>query len=87
MIPHQAKDEFWAIVEDCLVEIHQLSRSEAQKRIRQLRADIAQPPPDIDADMFYHAEPFDVACDLAQNDLDISQYRGQYGPIVSRHNW
>lgn len=89
MISVQARDAFWMAVEDCLVEIHHLARGEARKRAGDLRADLGQPPPglDVDEEAIYHAEPFDVACDLAGQPLDLAQYRAQYEPILNRHNW
>ncbi len=81
------KDAFWEVVEDCLTDIHGLSRSEARRRSHVLRAEIESPPPGLSSDIFYHAEPFDVACDLAGNRLDIWQYRGQYDLILNRHHW
>ncbi len=82
-----AKDAFWQVVKDCLIDIHGLSPSEAQKRSRDLRAEIESPPQGLSSDIFYHAEPFDVACDLAGNQLDVLQYRSQYDLILDRHNW
>ncbi|MFL5244893.1 MAG: hypothetical protein ACJ8FY_22555 [Gemmataceae bacterium] len=29
-------------------------------------------------DLFYHAEPFDVACNLADNTLDVKDYLDEY---------
>jgi hypothetical protein len=81
------KDAFWQAVEDCLIDIHGLSPSDAHRRGRDLRAEIESPPPGLSSDIFYHAEPFDVACELAGNQLDISQYRSQYDLILDRHHW
>ena len=87
MIDPQAKDAFWHVVEVCLIEIHGLSQSDAHGRSMALRARIESPPSGMSSDIFYHAEPFDVACDIAGSQLDLSQYRQQYEPILSRNNW
>lgn len=29
-------------------------------------------------ELFYHAEPFDVACDLADNSLDVRDHLNEY---------
>jgi hypothetical protein len=82
-----AKEAFWKVVEDCLTEIHGLSLSEAGQRGRNLRAEIESPPQGLSSDIFYHAEPFDVACDLAGNRLDVLQHRDQYDLILDRQHW
>ena len=82
-----ARDTFWQVVEDCLTDIHGLPPSEARRRSHDLRAEIESPPPGLSSDIFYHAEPFDVACDLAGNQLDVLQYRDRYDLILDRHHW
>jgi hypothetical protein len=87
MIDSQAKDAFWHVVEECLIEIHGLSQPDAHGRSMALRARIESPPSGMSSDIFYHAEPFDVACDIVGSQLDLAQYRPQYEPILSRNNW
>jgi hypothetical protein len=87
MIDSKAKDAFWDVVEDCLVEIHGLSKPAAHQRSVDLRARIESPPTGMSSEIFYHAEPFDVACDIAGRQLDLSHYRFQYDYILNRHNW
>ena len=87
MIAPKAKDAFWDVVEDCLVEIHGLAKPDAHKRSMDLRTKIESPPTGMSSEIFYHAEPFDVACDIAGSQLDLSQYRLQYDLILNRHNW
>ncbi len=87
MIALKAKDAFWEVVEDCLVEIHRLAKLDAHERSMDLRTRIESPPTGMSSDIFYHAEPFDVACDIAERQLDLSQYRLQYNHILNRHNW
>jgi hypothetical protein len=43
--------------------------------------------PDIDENIFYHGEPFDIACDLADKKLKLSKYRKKYDQILERHDW
>lgn len=87
MIDTKAKETFWQVVEECLIEIHGLSKPEAHRRSRDLYTRIEATPAGMSSDIFYHAEPFDVACDMAGRQLALSQYRRQYDPIVQRHNW
>lgn len=87
MINSKSKDAFWDVVEDCLVEIHGLSKLRAHQRSQDLRTGIETPPAGMSSEIFYHAEPFDVACDIADIQLDLSQHRSQYDHILNRHNW
>ena len=91
MIDLQAKDEFWSVVEECLQEFHHLSPLDAVQKTRELRRKLKSPPPGLPAvlagEIIYHDEPFDVACDLAGQQLDLAQFRSQYDAILSRHNW
>ena len=87
MIRQQDKKAFWAVVRDCLVEIYGLSRSSARTRSKRLRDVMERAPERHYGDIFYHAEPFDVACDVAGKSLDLSQYRARYDAILNRHNW
>jgi hypothetical protein len=83
----RAKDSFWQVVADCLVEFHSLDPTSAQAQSDALRQGIAQSPPGICGDIIYHDEPFDVACDIAGKKLDLARYRGRYDLILQRHNW
>jgi hypothetical protein len=61
--PPGSKDDFWDVVEDCLRNFHQRTEPDARQLTEGLRGIIENPPPDISSDIFYHTEPFDVACD------------------------
>jgi hypothetical protein len=87
MIDPKAKNTFWDVVEECLIEIHGLPRPDAHQRSMDLRSRIESPPSGMSSDIFYHAEPFDVACDIVGKPLDLAEYRRQYNPILSHHNW
>lgn len=86
------KDEFWEVVEECLVEIHGLPKQKARHSCEQTRkaidpATIRDQIQNSIPDILYHREPFDVSCDIAQRHLDIRRYRGQYNHILDSHNW
>jgi hypothetical protein len=87
MIAQKAKNDFWSVVEDCLVEFHGLARRDAHQRSKDLRKRVEAPPSGISGEMLYHAEPFDVACDIADQALDLSHHRPQYETILGRHHW
>jgi hypothetical protein len=81
------KEEYWEVVVDCLTRFHQFSAADARARSEKLRASIEAPPEGISSEIFYHAEPFDVACDLAKRRLDPSRYRAEYDQILRQHAW
>lgn len=87
MIHVQAQDAFWGVVEDCLVEFHRVARAVAHQRTLDLRQRIEQPPAGMSSEMVYHAEPFDVACDIACMKIDVSQFRPQYDQILKQRGW
>jgi hypothetical protein len=87
MIDLAAKNAFWSVVEDCLVEIHKLPLVDARGRVSKLRSQIDHPPLGLSGDVIYHDEPFDVACDLAGNHLGLASHRNQYDGILQRHKW
>lgn len=81
------RKEFWSIVNDCLVEFHKLTPQKAQYRTRRLRDRIESAPRSTPMVIFYHSEPFDVACDLAERQLDFIEFRKQYECLLKRHGW
>lgn len=83
----RAKDSFWQVVADCLMEFHLLDPGSAQAETIALRQRIEQSPLGICGDVIYHDEPFDVACDIAGKKLDLARHRHRYDLILRRHNW
>lgn len=102
-VSFQFKHEFWEVVADCLVEFHGSSSLRAKVKSKKLRARIEAPPPNIDSEVFYHNEPFDIAYDIAELPSNVQegltkaqmtkrqkmylQYRQQYERILMRHKW
>jgi hypothetical protein len=84
MIDIKAKETFWEVVVECLIAIHGFAKPEAHRRSRDLRTRIESAPAGMSSDIFYHAEPFDVACDIAGRPLDAAQYRQQYDSFQFR---
>lgn len=82
------KEAYWAIVTDCLERFHNFSRWEALSASRELRDVIESPryedapPPGYSSELFYHGEPFYVACDLARRELDLDEYRAEYNRLT-----
>ncbi len=86
-IDARARDAFWGAVVDCLEQFHGKSKPDAEALASDLRRRIEHPPPGIDNDLIYHAEPFDVACKLAGVELDADSHRRTYERILRRRNW
>lgn len=84
--PH-TRNEFWEVVKECLIEWHGLSQFDALQRSYDLRKQIETPPPGVISDLFYHNEPFQVACEMTGQQLDLAQYRTSYEAILQRHGW
>ncbi len=80
------KECFWDVVKDCLRDIFGLTSKEATVRINQLRSDIEKDGKKHD--IFYHAEPLDVAADLANLHHDFSQAEIKiYDAILNKRGW
>jgi hypothetical protein len=76
---------YWRVVEDSLVEIHDLSRGEARKLVAELRGRLNALPPEIDQDIIYHDEPINVAADLVDRNLPEEIFGERYDRILLRH--
>jgi hypothetical protein len=89
MIEAKAAEAFWQVVIACLARFHGFSESEAEEATLSLRKRIESPPDSLSSDIFYHAEPFDVACDVAKKPLRLENpdYRHQYDVILNEHRW
>lgn len=89
MIDPKAAEAFWQVVKACLTKFHGFSESEAEEASMSFRKRIESPPTGLSSEIFYHAEPFDVACDVASkpHPLNFSDYRDQYNLILDEHRW
>jgi hypothetical protein len=98
MIGANLAAEFWAAVEDCLVSFHRFSRNDAAGKVTEVwrrlanlesatsSAETAQGIQNPFQDMIYHAEPWYLACNLANQEKDLSQYRIQYEQILKQNH-
>jgi hypothetical protein len=77
MIPEDAKDHFWSVVKECLVEFHRRPRAWSRTRTNRVRTRVEAMPHE-EMELFYHSEPFDVACRLAQHPLDMAKHLSRY---------
>lgn len=85
MIPGFDPRPYWRVVEDSLVELHGLKRSEARNLLSELKAHLRALPPDIDRDIIYHDEPVNVASKLMDEQPPYKDVGEQYDRILERH--
>ena len=81
---------FWDAIIECLVQFHGMEQNNALKRVSDFQDRLLQTPEYIREDVctiIYHSNPFDVACDLARTQLDVSEYRKPYQEILERCGW
>lgn len=70
MIPRDEVEAFWEVTRDCLVRFHGISSEVAAREVAALRGDLARTWTPGAVPMIYHDEPFNVACDIARQQLD-----------------
>lgn len=87
MIDAKAIECFWQVVKACLMEFHSLSEPEAVEKSTALRRRIESAPTGMSSDIFYHAEPFYVACDIVEKDLDLSEHWERYSAMLAVQRW
>jgi len=77
VIPDHAKDRFWFVVRDCLVEFHDMDKSIVRAKVNNFRKRVENFPED-GMELFYHSEPFDIACRIAKHRLNVDNYLPRY---------
>jgi len=76
--------DYWQIVRSILQEIFQWSEI---RGYQDLQIEISNLPIEEQA-IFYHADPLDVAADLAgAGNTDLSIYGPRYDEILKRYKW
>jgi hypothetical protein len=89
MVQAGIASSFWAAVTDCLVTFHHYERKAANEEVTgfwcrlKLRKDHSAEckEPSLD-DMIYHSEPWYIACNLAQEELSLTQHQEAYESIL-----
>ena len=77
VISAEVKNHFWDVVVACLVIFHKRPVSLARKKVCRLREKVEGDSVDT-RDFFYHQEPFDVACRVEGNALEIEPHLKRY---------
>jgi hypothetical protein len=81
-------DVLWEVVQDCLESIFGLEHAEAIALREQLRTTLAGSSHERAGNLFYHAEPIDVASDLAGRKRPLAEADWKkYDTILARHGW
>lgn len=77
VMPVDAMDEFWSVVEDCLREFHGMKQDAVRRKAGKLRS-LVERMTTGELESFYHSEPFDVACEIADNPLNAEDHLDRY---------
>jgi hypothetical protein len=77
VVPDESKEEFWAVVHDCLRAFHGMKQEAIRRKAGKLRNSIERMTTG-EMEYFYHSEPFDIACEIANNSLNLEIYLDRY---------
>ena len=77
VIPKDEQEHFWGVVRQCIRKFHARCASRTLAKAARLRRRVSGMPLK-QMELFYHAEPFDVACNLAENPLDVKDHLDEY---------
>jgi hypothetical protein len=80
-----ARRAYWNVVRACLVQLHGWSGRRADGAIAEFRRRLRASSNPLTAVIVYHAEEFDLACDLADHPLDYFEHRAAYEAILAQH--
>lgn len=80
----EMQESFWAALRACLVSFHDFSDLDAVRTVAEFRSRLEEAPPGVPLDMVYHAEPFDIACELAGRPLDWTDFGSEYMDLLDR---
>lgn len=83
--PYPRPNEYWKLVHETLMLVFQLPRQQALRLVDNRRLQFNDRPFDEQL-QFYHAEPLDIAADLAEkrpNDVDVNAYL----KLASKLHW
>jgi hypothetical protein len=76
VISGESQEHFWRVVRRCLREFHDASPA-VLARVGRLRQRIDEAPIE-EIEIFFHGEPFFVACNLARCQLSIEDFLEPY---------
>ena len=77
VIPKDEQDHFWSVVRQCIRIFHTDRAERTLPEATRLRKKVNEMPV-RQMELFYHAEPFDVACNLASYALEVKDHLKEY---------
>lgn len=77
VVSKDEQDHFWSVVRRCIRRFHARCASRTLAAATRLRKKVNGMPVE-QIELFYHAEPFDVACNLADSALDVKDHLDEY---------
>ena len=80
VIPDDAKTHFWIVVRECLIEFHGKPRISSRAKVLQFRRKVDEYPRQA-MELFYHNEPFDIACRIAKHRISVNKHIKRYVQI------
>lgn len=83
VIPPDAADQFWSVVRCCIREFHGTRPAAALAKATRLRKKVERLPVE-QMELFYHDEPFDLACRLAGRPLRVEDHLERYLELRDR---
>lgn len=85
VIPRDAADHFWSVVRRCIRLFHAKRSVSALGKATRLKKKVEGLPVE-EMEIFYHGEPFDVACRIAGRSLRVEDYLDRYLKIRDGKN-
>lgn len=83
MLSEQEKNAYWALVNRCLIEFHAYSSADSAKAVYYFRSTLERKVSGSEAaDFIYHEEPFELACRLSGQALDLNDHFERYDALV-----
>jgi hypothetical protein len=77
MTAAEAKEQFWYVVAECLRVFHHMNGQSVITAISKFRSKTERLSREA-KELFYHSEPFDVACEIAERQLDVQDHLSRY---------
>jgi hypothetical protein len=76
---------YWIRVSACLTKFHAFAPGDAEVAVKRAYSNFANPTDGFepDADAITHIDPFDMACFIAKNKLNIDEFRAVYRTLLS----
>jgi sulfur relay (sulfurtransferase) DsrC/TusE family protein len=77
VIPTDAQDRFWSVVRRCVREFHAEVSPAILRKVNRFRKKVEGLSVE-EMELFFHSEPFDVACSLAGHPLRVEDHLDRY---------